>query len=307
MPTPGAQPARWRERRPESRAAFATTLATTLANRPVAGLVTALVALLALASPVVAAPPAEDRVLFVAGNVEFLLIHELGHLVIGEFGVPVLGPEENAADYIAVAALLRQEAAGGERGDRARQYLFAAAAALNETWERGQQAGADVPYWGNHALNIQRFYQVACLVYGSDPAAYADLPERVGLPAARARGCPAEYAQAARSFAWLLETYGRKVGDPPGATLTVEYGPTRSRVQQDLLDRLRAQGTIEFTVGRMNDIFPLRAPARLVFRTCGRPEAAWQGASRELVICYELLDTFYQLSGRVRRLEPAAR
>lgn len=266
----------------------------------------ATLALAALLAGRAVAAPTEDRALFVAGNVEFLLIHELGHLVIGDFQVPVLGPEENAADYIAVAALLRQKAAGGERGDRARAYLFAAAAALNATWERGQDAGADVPYWGSHALNIQRFYQVACLVYGSDPAGYADLPARVGLPAERARGCPAEYQQAARSFAWLLDTYGRKPADPPGAALTIDYGPPRSRVQQDLLAWFRDTGGIEFTVARFNEIFPLRTPARLVFRTCGRPEAAWVAATRELVVCYELLDTFYQLSARVRSLEPAA-
>lgn len=265
------------------------------------------VLLLALA-PAFAAPAAasDDRTLFVAGNVEFLLIHELGHLVISEFGVPVFGPEEVAADYIAVAALLRQKQAGGERGDRARAYLFAAAEALNASWQRGQDAGADVPYWGAHALNIQRFYQIGCLVYGSDPVAYADLPARIGLPPARAEGCPAEYAQAARSFAWLLETYGRPDGPPTGHQIDIEYGATRSRVQQDLLDELRALGSIEFTVGRVNSLFPLKAPARLVMRNCGRPEAAWQGATRELVICYELLDTFYRLHGRVQHLEPGA-
>jgi hypothetical protein len=274
-----------------------------------AGAVRVVVAALLLAlGPAFAAPAAasDDRTLFVAGNVEFLLIHELGHLVISEFGVPVFGPEEVAADYIAVAALLRQKQAGGERGDRARAYLFAAAEALNASWQRGQDAGADVPYWGAHALNIQRFYQIGCLVYGSDPVAYADLPARIGLPPARAQGCPAEYAQAARSFDWLLETYGRPDGPPTGHQIEIEYGPTRSRVQQDLLDELRALGSIDFTVGRVNSLFPLKAPARLVMRTCGRPEAAWQGATRELVICYELLDTFYRLYGRVQHLEPGA-
>jgi hypothetical protein len=266
----------------------------------------ALVAAVAGALPAVAADRAEERLLFVAGNVEFLLIHELGHLVMGEFPVPVFGPEEVAADYIAVAALLRQKQAGGERGDRARAYLFAAAEALNATWERGQDAGADVPYWGAHALNIQRFYQIGCLVYGSDPEAYADLPGRIGLPPARAQGCAAEYAQAARSFEWLINTYGRLPDGPPGEQLVIEYGPTRSRVQQELLDGLRALGSIEFTVGRLNALFPLKRPARLVMRTCGRPEAAWQGDRRELVICYELLDVFYQLHGRVTPLGPDA-
>ena len=36
---------------------------------------------------------------FVLGNFEFVLLHELAHVVIGELKVPVLGPEEDAADY----------------------------------------------------------------------------------------------------------------------------------------------------------------------------------------------------------------
>lgn len=248
----------------------------------------------------------EERTRFVAGNLEFLLIHELGHLVIAEYQVPVLGPEEVAADYVAIAALIRRQLAGGARGDQARNSLFAAAAALNASWERGAKAGAQVPYWDTHALNIQRFYQIGCLVYGSDPDAYPDLPTRTGLPAARARGCAVEYAQAARSFEWLLTTYGRKAGEPPGPPMTVEYAPARSRAQRELLARIVQTGAVEFTLDRLQQLFRLRAPARLVFRNCGRPEAAWQGASRELVVCYELLDTFWQLSGRAPALAPVA-
>lgn len=264
-----------------------------------------LLACLLAAAPGLAATT-EERTRFVTGNLEFLLIHELGHLVIAEYQVPVLGPEEVAADYVAIAALIRRKLAGGERGERARDYLFAAAAALNASWERGEAAGAQVPYWGAHALNIQRFYQIGCLVYGSDPEAYPGLPARIGLPAARAAGCAAEYAQAARSFEWLIATYGRKAGEPPGPPMTVDYQTPRSRAERELLARIVQSGSIEFTLDRLQQLFRLRAPARLVLRNCGRPEAAWQGATRELVVCYELLDTFWQLSARAPVFAPAA-
>src|SRR5690606_117958 len=38
---------------------------------------------------------------FVVANAQFVLMHELAHLVIDEKSVPILGPEESAADYIA--------------------------------------------------------------------------------------------------------------------------------------------------------------------------------------------------------------
>jgi hypothetical protein len=280
------------------------------ASCPVRGLLAVLVASVPLVLPALARPAANDAdtARFVAGNVEFVLVHELGHLVIGEFQVPVLGPEEVAADYIAIAALIRREQAGGEWAERARESLFAAASALATTWRRGQEGGAEVPYWGLHALNIQRFYQVGCLVHGSDPEFYADLPVRIGLPPARARGCPAEYALAARSFEWLLQTYGRKPGDASGPVLTIEYLPPRSRAQQRLAELLKADGAIDFTVWRLNELFRLKQPARLILKSCGQPEAAWQATTRELVICYELLETFARLATRAESLAgPAAR
>jgi len=42
-----------------------------------------------------------DRVEFVASNVIFATIHEVGHMLIAEMGLPVLGREEDAADAFA--------------------------------------------------------------------------------------------------------------------------------------------------------------------------------------------------------------
>src|SRR5437868_6462646 len=39
-----------------------------------------------------------DRVEFVVGNTLFVLLHELGHVLITELNLPVLGRQEDAAD-----------------------------------------------------------------------------------------------------------------------------------------------------------------------------------------------------------------
>jgi len=49
----------------------------------------------------------EDRFNFVFANTVFVLFHELGHGLIHEFDLPVLGEEEDAADTIASIFLLR--------------------------------------------------------------------------------------------------------------------------------------------------------------------------------------------------------
>src|SRR5260370_8123234 len=44
---------------------------------------------------------------FVAGNMLFTLLHEMGHAHITEMGLPVLGRDEDAADSFAVVTMLK--------------------------------------------------------------------------------------------------------------------------------------------------------------------------------------------------------
>jgi hypothetical protein len=50
---------------------------------------------------------------FVAGNMLFVMLHELGHTAITEMGLPVLGRMEDAADSFAALRLIRVERKGG--------------------------------------------------------------------------------------------------------------------------------------------------------------------------------------------------
>src|SRR3954453_16695765 len=64
---------------------------------------------LAMSSAAVAAldPQQRDQLIeFIIGNTLFTLTHELGHAVISEFQLPVIGREEDAADAFATLALL---------------------------------------------------------------------------------------------------------------------------------------------------------------------------------------------------------
>ena len=238
---------------------------------------------------------ARDAVQFVIGNVEFLVLHEIGHFLITEKDVPVLGPEEDAADYIATLALLREAPLDPALNDRALRSLLAAADAFAASWQVGESVGADVPYWGTHALSIQRFYQIACLLYGSNPEAFASVPDRAGLPRQRAAGCKAEYQKAERAIGWLLDTYGRHPGDPPGARTEVLYEPPPTKVAARIAEELKSQRLLELIVERLHERFVLARPMTIVLRGCGKAEAAWLPDRRELVICYDLLDTLYLL------------
>lgn len=237
----------------------------------------------------------QDALAFVLGNIEYLLLHEIAHFLINEKNVPIIGPEENAADYIATLALIREEPlTPGEQG-RGISFLLAAADAFVASWQTGVSLGAEVPYWGSHALSIQRYYQIACLLYGSDPVAFERVPEIAGLPKARARSCVAEYAKADASIRWLLANFGRQAGDPEGAATQVFYEQPRTLVTTRVLEELRSEELLERTLERLHMRFTLERPFTLVLRNCGQAEAAWVPDRRELVICYDLIDRLYLL------------
>jgi hypothetical protein len=251
----------------------------------------------------------EDVTLFVLGNIQFLLLHEIAHFLISEKAFPIVGPEENAADYIATWALLREEPFDRTQQDRPLKFLVAAADAFAVSWRNALAVGGDLPYWGNHALSIQRYFQIVCLLYGSDPAVFAGLPQLSGLPESRARGCEAEYLRTDVAVRWLIDTYGRRDDEPPGAATQVRYEPPRTLVSARLVEELQSAALIERTLERLTQRFILDQPITVVLRACRQAEAAWMPDRRELVICYELVDYLYTLalsrgSGQLEPLLP---
>lgn len=240
----------------------------------------------------------EAAVAFVLGNIEYLVVHELAHLLISEKEIPILAPVENAADYLATLALIREEPLDPTQQDRALEFLFAAAQGFAESSRIGTTLGAEAPYWGAHALSIQRYYQIVCLLYGSDPEAFADLPAQTRLPAARAEDCVAEYARASQAAEWLLADYGRQPGDPPPAATDIVYEEPPTGVSAEVLRELRRIELLDRVIERLHQRFTIEQPFELVMRTCGRSEAAWIPDRRELVICYELVDTLYLMGRR---------
>jgi hypothetical protein len=241
-------------------------------------------------------PLEQRRVDFVIGNVEFALLHELAHLAIAETQIPIIGPEEQAADYIATISLLRPTEVPPIGGERWLEFAVTAGDAFLTLWQLGEFVGASSPYWDSHALSIQRFYTIGCLLYGSNPSRFEAIPSQIGMPPQRAQSCEAEYRRATQSIDWALATFGRQQGVPPLGALSVRFDAPRTRVSEYLVKELQDSRLVDWTVMRLEDLISLGADATVVFRACSRPEAAWLPEDRELVVCYELLDLYYALS-----------
>jgi hypothetical protein len=111
--------------------------------------------------------------------------------------LPIVGREEDAVDALAAVLLVEW---GEEDAVIAGVDQFFADAEEEAEFE-------ELAYWDEHSLSIQRYYNMACLVYGSDPEGYAHWISEEWLPQERAVRCDAEYEQAASSWEALLEPY----------------------------------------------------------------------------------------------------
>lgn len=127
----------------------------------------------------------------------FILYHELGHGLIDIYDLVYSGREEDVVDQLSTVILV---AAGGEAGARA------AVAGANFFYLTGTQNDvSDFPFWDEHALDQQRYYNILCWVYGSNPEKYSNLVGPYALPQERAAQCQREYQK--MSDFWDIAVY----------------------------------------------------------------------------------------------------
>ncbi|KAB1072487.1 DUF4344 domain-containing metallopeptidase [Methylobacterium planeticum] len=162
------------------------------------------------AAPKTKSPAGVTRQEALVGPVAQILMHESGHALFDLLDIPVLGREEDAADQVAAFALLQL---GGEEARtvvNGSAYFFATNG-KDEPLDQG--AFAD-----SHGLSWQRFYNLACLAYGSDKKAFGYIVAKGHLPKDRAEGCGVEYDQVAFAFDRLIVPHLR-VKPGPGERL----------------------------------------------------------------------------------------
>jgi hypothetical protein len=157
------------------------------------------------------------RVEFVAGNTLVLLSHELGHVLIAEMHLPLLGREEDAADtYAALRLLAIGTSFSQQELAQAAQGWF-----LND--RRDQEIGEKPLYYDEHNLSQQRAYQILCLMVGSDPDKFKGLADQMKMPAERQRTCKRDFAKTSEGWKTVLKPWLREPGDPE-TKIDVVYG-----------------------------------------------------------------------------------
>ncbi|MEO8379374.1 MAG: DUF4344 domain-containing metallopeptidase [Acidobacteriota bacterium] len=139
----------------------------------------------------------------------FTFYHELGHALIDVYDLPVTGREEDAVDQLATVMLLET----WDEEDSQLSILSSAEAFELDAGENSDEADLS----DEHSLDQQRYYNLVCWIYGSDPDYFSDVAKDWELPANRAAQCSGEYARMSASWNTLLGPHMRPEEAGPGA------------------------------------------------------------------------------------------
>lgn len=133
----------------------------------------------------------------------FVMLHEMGHALIGELGLGVTGKEEDAVDELATLILIQNG-----KHDMAIAGTYALV-----LLRQFQDKGKPTPFFDEHSVSEARLYDVFCMILGSDPKRFSEeiLRERPELKR-RAPKCPGTYQKIDKAWTELLSPHMRKSG-----------------------------------------------------------------------------------------------
>ena len=233
-------------------------------------------------------PMLEEAMTFALHDAAFTIYHEVGHLLVGELGLPVLGKEEDAVDAWATIWMLEFDEA-----DDSYSALVNAADGWYFNAVKSTGSGlADLSYSSDHSLDIQRAYAMVCFMVGKDPDVFGETADVYEISEERQEDCALTYEQAMVSWMSLLEPHLLEDGARPSKVKVIyedagEY--------QNVADALKDYAILDYAAEVVSQSF--RLPRGVTFRAtqCGEPNAFYSPSEGEVIYCYELAEYMYNM------------
>jgi hypothetical protein len=138
--------------------------------------------------------------------IQFVFLHELGHALIHNYELGVAGKEEDVADQLATYVSI-EEVQDGEKNALNGALTFMLLSKGQDTQK--------LPYYDEHSLGPQRYFNILCWLYGHSPQKYQDLVPK-SLPEERAVRCSDEYSKFTKYWKKELKPFRKNVGENEG-------------------------------------------------------------------------------------------
>jgi len=221
-----------------------------------------------------------------ANNSLFVLYHEVGHLLVDQLGLPVLGREEDAADNMASFTLLKKHthAADVAIADAAYGWLL--------TGKAYTPRPDDSDYYASHSLDRQRAFQIVCLMVGSNREAFGKIADDYHIDSDRQDECEYDWNRLEASMEGVLRPFMGKNARPTEVTITYHSASGKLKAAADAFKK---SGVFEQVAEDIKSHYGLRNKVTLRAKRCGEANAFYEPDTVEVIFCYELMDDFVQL------------
>lgn len=221
---------------------------------------------------------------FVHGNILDIMFHEMGHAVIDQYDIPILGQEEDAADNLSAVLLIGSD----------RPHMIDAVASAAEGYFLMDELGAEreeaFAFDDEHDLDIQRAYRQVCYLYGYSDA-FDELAEMAELSPERAENCEEDFERMSQNWERVLTPHH----GPSIHSIAISYAPAK-RKYQSAKTALENSGALEETAQFFTQRYALTKPLTFHAEQCGEANAFYDAQESRVTFCYEYVSLLTQLN-----------
>ena len=237
-----------------------------------------------------------------------ILSHELGHAMIGEFGIPSTGAEEDTADQFAalIMSSITSDDQFADMAPEGRNFVTDMVRYSTLLWfydaQKSAKTGLEIPWYDEHSASETRFRNTLCTIYGSAPAIFAPLADEVGLPERERGRCEVDFAKGYRAWETIIAPYARNLGgdypgelpaDAKGAKVRVRYEPSASETGRVFSAAFQQVELFEGLAQQLETLLVWNRDFAIVFADCGEPNAFYDPSKAQVTMCWEGIEHFY--------------
>jgi hypothetical protein len=240
----------------------------------------------------------EEAIIYARDNTTYTLFHEIGHLFVDQFALPMLAKEEDAADNLATLMIL-------DAYDASEDGMILYNAFWYWSLTDAEQAGQEIDQaslFDEHSLDKQRAFAMVCIVVGKDKDEFAEIAREWELDADQQDACGGTYEQAKTGWDKVLEPHRSPNNGDPKITVIYEDPSPESEWAAEILKNgevlERAAQTVEASYTLPNDV-------TFMAGDCGEENAYYSSYDRTVTMCYEFVSLYYNQYARALADETA--
>ena len=219
---------------------------------------------------------------FALNNTWFVLYHELGHMLVDQLGLPVLGREEDAVDNIATYSLLAWGQDDADQALKDASYGWYLSDLRYDSFVTSD-------FYDEHSLDLQRAYAITCLMVGYDRKKFRDAADYMEMDIGRQKRCADDFAQVEQSLHSLLSPY---IGQNQPIKVVYDKGGDEFGWAERILKRSKI---LERTAEDISTSFALPRPITIHATLCDEANAFYDSEAEEVLICYELIGDYFDM------------